>query len=129
MIVQMQVLDVVTCGTPGRNCWRTGRTSRGAGQVDPVVMGLGGGPRDLEVRVFENSPAGPMLIVHLVYRLPGCHGREHGQYRGGGLRPMVEEITGGRVLLRILSNLADRRLARARCRIPEASPGLRRIFW
>jgi hydroxymethylglutaryl-CoA reductase len=34
------------------------------------------------------------------------------------LAPLVEEITGGRVVLRILSNLADRRLARAKCTLP-----------
>jgi hydroxymethylglutaryl-CoA reductase len=35
-----------------------------------------------------------------------------------GVAPLVEQVTGGRVYLRILSNLADRRLARAECRIP-----------
>ena len=122
MIVQMQVLDV-------ENLWygrqrllaNRERLLRQATTVDPVVVGLGGGPRDLEVRIFETSPAGPMLIVHLVYDCRDAMGANTVNTVAEALRPAVEEITGGRVLLRILTNLADRRLARARCRIPAES--------
>jgi len=122
MIVQMQVLDV-------ENLWygrqqllaNRERLLRQATTVDPVVVGLGGGPRDLEVRIFETSPAGPMLIVHLVYDCRDAMGANTVNTVAEALQPAVEEITGGRVLLRILTNLADRRLARARCRIPAES--------
>jgi len=120
MIAQMQVLNV-------NNLWyarqellaNRARLLQLAAQVDPVVMSLGGGPRDIEVRVFEDSPVGPMLIVHLIYDCRDAMGANTVNTVAEALRPVVEEITGGRVLLRILSNLADRRLARARCRIPE----------
>ncbi len=122
MIVQMQVLDV-------ENLWygrqrllaNRERLLRQATTVDPVVVGLGGGPRDLEVRIFETSPAGPMLIVHLVYDCRDAMGANTVNTVAEALQPAVEEISGGRVLLRILTNLADRRLARARCRIPAES--------
>jgi hydroxymethylglutaryl-CoA reductase len=90
-----------------------------AEKIDPVVVRLGGGPRDLEVRIFEDSPAGPMLVVHLIYDCRDAMGANTVNTVAELLQPTVEEITGGRVLLRILSNLADRRLARARCRIPK----------
>ena len=122
MIVQMQVLDV-------ENLWyarqellaNRERLLRQAEAVDPVVVRLGGGPRDLEVRVFESSPAGSMLIVHLIYDCRDAMGANTVNTVAEALRPAVEGITGGRVLLRILTNLADRRLARARCRIPAKS--------
>ena len=72
----------------------------------------------MEVRVFENSPIGPMLIVHLLYDCRDAMGANAVNTAVERLAPMVEEITGGRVVLRILSNLADRRLARARCAVP-----------
>ena len=124
MIAQMQVLEV-------RNLWKARldllanrqRLLERAAQVDPVVVRLGGGPRDLEVRIFEESPAGPMLIVHLIFDCRDAMGANTVNTVAEALTPLVEEITGGRVLLRILSNLADRRLARARCRIPKEALG------
>lgn len=38
-----------------------------ADTVDPVLIKFGGGARDLEVRVIEDSPIGPFLVVHLIY--------------------------------------------------------------
>jgi hydroxymethylglutaryl-CoA reductase len=70
------------------------------------------------VRVIEDSPAGPMLVVHLIYDTRDAMGANTVNTAAEALAPLVEEITGGRVLLRILSNLADRRLARARCVVP-----------
>jgi hydroxymethylglutaryl-CoA reductase len=91
-----------------------------AGKVDPVLMRLGGGPRDLEVRVFEDSPAGPFLVVHLIYDVRDAMGANAVNTAVERLAPVVETLTGGRVHLRILSNLSDRRIARARCTIPLA---------
>jgi hydroxymethylglutaryl-CoA reductase len=89
-----------------------------AGKVDPVLTRLGGGPRDLEVRLFEDSPAGPFLVIHLVYDVRDAMGANAVNTAVERLAPLVETITGGRVHLRILSNLSDRRVARARCTIP-----------
>jgi hydroxymethylglutaryl-CoA reductase len=87
-------------------------------QVDPVLERLGGGPRDLEVRLVPESPIGPFLVLHLIYDVRDAMGANAVNTATERLAPLVESISGGRVHLRILSNLADRRLARARCTIP-----------
>jgi hydroxymethylglutaryl-CoA reductase len=89
-----------------------------ADATDPVIVGLGGGARDLEVRVFEQTPVGPMLVVHLIFDCRDAMGANAVNTACEALAPRVEQITGGRTVLRILSNLADRRLARARCTVP-----------
>jgi hydroxymethylglutaryl-CoA reductase len=119
MIAQMQVLDV-----PNPHLARfellaqKERLLELANQTDPLIIRLGGGARDVEVRVIPESPAGAMLVVHLVYDTLDAMGANTVNTAAEALAPYVEEITGGRVLLRILSNLADRRLARARCTVP-----------
>jgi hydroxymethylglutaryl-CoA reductase len=89
-------------------------------EIDPVLNRLGGGPRDLEVRIFDNSPVGPFLVIHLIYDVRDAMGANAVNTAVERLAPRVETITGGRVHLRILSNLSDRRVARARCTIPLA---------
>jgi len=91
-----------------------------ANQTDPVVVSLHGGARDLELRVLPDTPAGPMLVAHLLYDTRDAMGANTVNTAAEALAPLVEEITGGRVHLRILSNLADRRLARASCTIPQS---------
>jgi hydroxymethylglutaryl-CoA reductase len=86
--------------------------------IDPVLAGLGGGPRGLEVRRIDESPIGPFLVLHLIYDVRDAMGANAVNTAVERLAPLVEEISDGRVLLRILSNLADRRLARSTCRIP-----------
>jgi hydroxymethylglutaryl-CoA reductase len=89
-----------------------------ANQIDPVLIKFGGGARDLEVRLIEDSPVGPFLVAHLLYDTRDAMGANAVNTACETLAPAVEQITGGRVHLRILSNLADHRLARARCAIP-----------
>lgn len=91
-----------------------------AEKVDPLLMKLGGGPRDLEVRIISESPIGPFLVAHLVYDVVDAMGANAVNTAVERLAPKIERITGGRVLLRILSNLADRRLAQARVTIRTA---------
>ena len=88
-----------------------------AAEVDPVLIKLGGGPKDLVVRVIPDSPIGPFLVVHLIYDVRDAMGANAVNTAVERLAPQVEAITGGRVLLRILTNLAERRLARARVTI------------
>jgi hydroxymethylglutaryl-CoA reductase len=88
---------------------------------DKVVVDLGGGPRDIEVRILPDTTAGPMLIVHLIYDCRDAMGANMVNTACESLAGPLERITGGRVGLRILSNLADRRLARAECIIPADS--------
>lgn len=88
-----------------------------AGQIDPVLIRLGGGPRAIEVRLIETSPIGSFLVLHLICDVRDAMGANAINTAMERLAPRVEEITGGKVHLRILSNLADRRLARARCTV------------
>jgi len=70
------------------------------------------------VRLIEESPAGPFLVLHLIYDVRDAMGANAINTALETLAPTVEQISGGKVHLRILSNLADRRLARAECTIP-----------
>ncbi|MFN2220287.1 MAG: hydroxymethylglutaryl-CoA reductase, degradative, partial [Anaerolineae bacterium] len=119
MIGQMQVLDVADPWAARFDLLsQKERLLELANEIDPVVVSFGGGARDLEVRVFNDTPLGPMLVVHLLYDTRDAMGANTVNTAAEALTPLVEEITGGRVHLRILSNLADRRLARAKCAIP-----------
>jgi hydroxymethylglutaryl-CoA reductase len=119
MIGQMQVLDVADPWAARFDLLsQKERLLELANEIDPVVVSFGGGARDVEVRVFTDTPLGPMLVVHLLYDTRDAMGANTVNTAAEALTPLVEEITGGRVHLRILSNLADRRLARAKCAIP-----------
>jgi hydroxymethylglutaryl-CoA reductase len=121
MIGQMQVLDVADLSSARLAILeRKDELLKEAAEVDPVLRRLGGGPRDLEVRLIDPSPIGPFLVVHLVYDVRDAMGANAINTAVERLAPRIEALTGGRVLLRILSNLADRRLARVRCTIPLA---------
>ncbi len=87
-------------------------------ELDPVLQRLGGGPRDIEVRTIEDSPIGAFLVVHLIYDVRDAMGANAVNTAVEHLAPRLESITGGKAHMRILSNLADRRLARAHCTIP-----------
>jgi hydroxymethylglutaryl-CoA reductase len=119
MIGQMQVLDLADLPSA-----RLALLEQKAGllaeadAIDPVLKKFGGGARDLEIRVIEGSPIGSFLVVHLIYDVRDAMGANAVNTACERLAPRVEAITGGRVHLRILSNLADRRLARVRCVIP-----------
>jgi len=85
-----------------------------ANEQDPVLVKLGGGCQDIEVRVLD-SAAGPMVVTHILVDTRDAMGANAVNTMAEALAPHIEGWTGGRVFLRILSNLADRRLARARC--------------
>ncbi len=82
-------------------------------ECDPLLVRLGGGFRDLEVRVIE-AEGGPMVITHIIVDTRDAMGANTVNTMAERLAPSIEGWTGGKVYLRILSNLADRRLARAR---------------
>jgi hydroxymethylglutaryl-CoA reductase len=79
---------------------------------DPLLVKLGGGFRDLEVRILETL-GGTMLITHLIVDTRDAMGANAVNTMAEKVAPKIAEWSGGRVYLRILSNLADRRLARA----------------
>ncbi|MEZ4249929.1 MAG: hydroxymethylglutaryl-CoA reductase, degradative [Polyangiales bacterium] len=92
-----------------------------ANAVHPNMKRRGGGARDIEVRVFEDPY--PMIVLHLLVDCGEAMGANAINAMAEGVADLVEELTGGRVNLRILSNLADRRCARAWCKIPEIHLG------
>jgi len=113
MIGQIQVLDVPDIEAAKRALTEAKpRLLELADQQDPVLVRFGGGARDLELRVID-SEVGPMLIVHLLVDCRDAMGANAVNTMCEALAPTVEELTGGRVLLRIISNLADHRLVRA----------------
>jgi len=119
MIGQIQVLDVADPQAARSELLaQKNRLLQLADQTDPLIVSLGGGARDLIVRIVEHSAVGPMVIVHLLFDCRDAMGANTVNTACEALAPEVENITGGRVVLRILSNLADRRLARAKCTIP-----------
>ena len=89
-----------------------------ANACDPVLVGLGGGCTGIEVHVFDDTPAGAMLVLHILVDVRDAMGANAVNTMAEALAPMVEQITGGEVRLRILSNLADLRLARASVDLP-----------
>ena len=84
-----------------------------ANRQDPMLVKLGGGAKDLEVRVV-NTLRGPNVIVHLLVDVRDAMGANAVNTMAEAVAPLLESISGGRVYLRILSNLASHRLARAR---------------
>ncbi|MBK4999929.1 degradative [Pseudomonas sp. S31] len=88
-----------------------------ANRKDQLLNSLGGGCRDLEVHTFADSPRGPMLVAHLIVDVRDAMGANTVNTMAEAVAPLMEAITGGQVRLRILSNLADLRLARAQVRI------------
>lgn len=88
-----------------------------ANAVHPNMQRRGGGAREIEVRSFDDPY--PMIVLHLIVDCGEAMGANAINAMAEGVASRVEEITGGRVNLRILSNLADRRCARASCKIPE----------
>ena len=89
-----------------------------ANDVDPILVRLGGGARAIRARVLE-TPKGPMLIVHLHFDVRDAMGANAVNTACERLAPVLAAITDGQAYLGILTNLADRRLARARAVIPE----------
>ena len=119
MIGQLQILDL-----PDREQAKTALEAEKesllglAAETCPRLIERGGGPVDIEIRTLEETSAGPMLVLHLIMDVRDVMGANLIDTALETLAPQVEKISGGTVRLRILSNLADRRLARAACSIP-----------
>ena len=83
-----------------------------ANDQDPMLVSLGGGAKDLNVKVLSTIK-GPMVVAELIVNTGDAMGANAVNTMAEAVAPMIEEITGGKVLLRIISNLADRRLVKA----------------
>jgi hydroxymethylglutaryl-CoA reductase len=85
---------------------------RRANEVDPILVKFGGGAKDIEVRVLDTIK-GPMVVTHILVDTRDAMGANAVNTMAETIAPYIEELTGGKVYLRILSNLAVYRLARA----------------
>lgn len=114
MIAQIQVLGVAApFAAKSSILERKDEIIRICNEKDPVLVNFGGGVKDVEVRVIDTM-AGPMVIVHLLVDTLDAMGANAVNTMAEAVAPYIEEITEGSVELRILSNLADRRLVRVR---------------
>ena len=118
MIGQIQVLDFGDVAeTRARLEAAADELVQKANACDPVLLRHGGGARKLLVREFPETAVGPMLVLHLEVDVRDAMGANAINTMVEALAPDVERISGGRVRLRILSNLADKRLVRAEGRV------------
>jgi hydroxymethylglutaryl-CoA reductase len=119
MIGQMQLLDLKDLPAARQILEeKKGDLLAAAASFDPMLAKVGGGPRDLEIRTISESPIGPFLVLHWLVDVRDAMGANAVNTIVERMAPEVEHLTGGRVHLKILSNLADQRLARAACSIP-----------
>ena len=96
--------------------------SKHANAQDPVLVSLGGGARDVEVRIIDTS-LGRMVIAELLVDCRDAMGANAVNTMTEAVAPLIEKISGGRVYLRIISNLAVKRLARAKATFPKDALG------
>ncbi len=89
-----------------------------ANDQDPVLVSVGGGAKELDAKVIHTSE-GPMMIAELHVDCRDAMGANAVNTMAEAVAPMIERITGGHVYLRIISNLATKRLARAWCLVPK----------
>jgi hydroxymethylglutaryl-CoA reductase len=93
-----------------------------ANEQDPVLNSFGGGAKDLGAKVIDTT-LGPMLIVELYVDCRDAMGANAVNTMAEAVAPLIESLTGGQVYLRIISNLATRRLAKAWCVVPKEALG------
>ena len=121
MIGQIQVLDMDNLEAASNAILNDkARLLTIADEVGGSIVKRGGGARDIEVRLFPDTAIGPMLVVHLMIDCRDAMGANAVNTAAEHLAPQIEALTGGRVNLRILSNLTDKRKARAEGIVPAA---------
>lgn len=93
-----------------------------ANEQDPVLNSFGGGAKDMNAKIID-TPMGKMLIVELFVDCRDAMGANAVNTMAEAVAPLIEELTGGQVYLRIISNLATKRLAKAWCTVPKEAVG------
>ena len=122
MIGQVQLLEVPDLEAASQAVLAA--QDRLAALIDPLhpsIRRRGGGFRGAEVRPLPDTPAGPMLAVHLLLDCRDAMGANAVNTAAEAAAPLLESLTGGRANLRILSNLSDRRRAWTACSIPASA--------
>ena len=114
MIGQIQLVDVVDPFSARFGIFeKKDEIIELANKQDPFLVKVGGGAIDVEIRVVE-SKSGAMVIIHLIVDCKDAMGANTVNTMAEAVSPLIEEITGGKAILRIISNFADKRLMRAR---------------
>ncbi len=93
-----------------------------ANEQDPMLVSMGGGAKDLYVKVVD-AQTGPMVITELHVDCRDVMGANAVNTMAEAVAPIIEKVTEGKVYLRIISNLAVKRLARAWCTVPKDAVG------
>jgi hydroxymethylglutaryl-CoA reductase len=123
MVGQIQVVGLAAANAARLDLLaQKDRVLKKANDQDPILVSLGGGARDLRAKVIE-TPRGQMLIAELLVDCKDAMGANAVNTMAEAVAPLVEEVTGGRVLLRIISNLATERLMRAIAVFPKDALG------
>jgi hydroxymethylglutaryl-CoA reductase len=123
MIGQIQVVNVKDpYGAKMRVILSKEEIMKKANEQDPVLVSAGGGAKDLEAKII-NTTQGPMLIVEMQVDCRDAMGANAVNTMAEAVAPMIEQVANGHVYLRIISNLATKRLVRASCLVPKTSLG------
>lgn len=93
-----------------------------ANEQDPMLVSAGGGAKDLKVKLIQTE-RGPMVIAELLVDCRDAMGANAVNTMAEAVAPMIERLTGGKAILRIISNLASERLARAWAKFPKDALG------
>jgi len=119
MIGQIQILDLDDLERAAENIANNKQAIiDAANSADTKMTARGGGVFDMETRIVDGGDdVGKMLIVHILINVCEAMGANAVNSACEAAGPVLQEIAGGRVNLRILSNFADRRLARAEFRV------------
>jgi hydroxymethylglutaryl-CoA reductase len=121
MIAQVQLLEVVDPNAATTAILAAKAELLALANTSPTIARLGGGPVDIEVRWLPQTPTVPMLVVHLLFDVRDAMGANAVNTAAETIAPRLEQLSGGRALLRILSNYSDRRRAWAEVVIPASA--------
>ncbi|TFF95261.1 MAG: hydroxymethylglutaryl-CoA reductase, degradative, partial [Promethearchaeota archaeon] len=114
MIAQIQITSMKSIKKAEEAIWDKKKDIlKLANSQDPLLVKLGGGAMEVNTRTFETN-RGDMIIVHLLVNVLDAMGANAVNTMAEAIAPLLEEITGGKVYLRIVSNLAKHRVARAK---------------
>lgn len=124
MIAQVQVTDVLDCNYAKMQILENkDEIIKKCNECDPTLVGLGGGAFDIDVRILRTLKNEELLIVHLKVNTLDAMGANTVNTMAESVAPYIEELTGGKVYLRILTNLATDRLVRASVKIKKEELG------
>ncbi len=123
MIAQIQLIDIPDPNFAKIKIYENkNKIIEMCNEKDPTLVKFGGGMEDIEVRIIDTLE-GKMVIVHLKVNTLDAMGANAVNTMAEAVAPFLEEITGGKAYLRILSNLAIHRLVRARTVIKKETLG------